>query len=103
MITRTLDYFIKTFEFISPDISDKIVTEIKTCNWKEFLYCIVGLSLCVLIETYLLPDLFQEGCKFTIKYDNNKKNKLIHIKPMYFQIPMLLGCYLIFQFLVDYK
>ena len=38
MITRTLDYFIKTFEFISPDISDKIVTEIKTCNWKEFLY-----------------------------------------------------------------
>ena len=38
MITRTLDYFIKTFEFISPDISDEIVTEIKTCNWKEFLY-----------------------------------------------------------------
>lgn len=37
-ITRTLDYFIKTFKFIPPDVSDEIVTEIKTCNWEEFLY-----------------------------------------------------------------
>ena len=38
VITRTLDYFIKTFKFIPPDVSDEILNKIKNYDWKKYSY-----------------------------------------------------------------
>ena len=38
MITRSLDYFIKTFKFISSTESDEILNKIKNYDWKKYSY-----------------------------------------------------------------